>query len=229
MNQINNDPISIPEQIIEASEITKEVSIEASEITKEVSIEEVSIEEVSTEEVSDDKEKIRIRQPSSEELEDIRIIAMSYGVPVSRVVLKHITKNSSLSDSEKKRINKLIDGIHPEITLGCLEFLDNAKRRWYIALDDCSKNHDFNKEMSKIYVSEIRCRQLNDSMGMMFAYVRIIYANIIKEQHEIADLLREAYQHQLDFDQLEVDTEGRMFYINKDWNDRIGFHVKLQK
>jgi hypothetical protein len=167
------------------------------------------------------------RQPTPEEVEDLRNIALSYGVPVARRVFRQIVKNTELRPQDKVKLHKKIDEIHPEIVNpGSLTFKDSLNKIWYVILDDCGRDQDLNQEFEKISLDEKQMAVLKRQMSIMFNYARFVYAEIAHEQQELMDLLRHALEYAIDIDQLQYDLEKTQLYICKDWIDRIGFQIK---
>jgi hypothetical protein len=167
------------------------------------------------------------RQPTPQELEDLKFIAMCYGVPVTRRVLKQIVNNTEIRQQDKLQLYKKIDQIHPEfVNPGAINFVDQAGKTWYIILDDCSRDHDLDKELAKITAGPNAWIDIKRKMSIMFNYARHMYANLINENSELADQLRNALGWSIDIDQLQYDLETTQLYICKEWIDRIGFHVK---
>lgn len=160
--------------------------------------------------------------------EGVKVLRDLYGIPISRQLLKHLVKNiDDISSSERKRLNGLIDDIYPEIIdVGCIK-LNVRNKEYYILFDDCSRDHEHAKELSKLQLTNPKqIQQINQQINFMVNLIKIRYSEIIKEFPTLIHELDRASDYSIDFDQLQVDVNNCFLYINYDWIDRIGLFVK---
>lgn len=167
----------------------------------------------------------KLTPQQKEALQDIQ---NAYGIPVTRTIFRHIVKNSTANNTTKAELYNLIDQIHPEFDVpGGIDLVDINKKKWFIYLDDCSRDHNFTEQMEKMKLNKTGFDQVNVHLAIMFAYTRMKYADIINEFPDLVNRLHELYDHQLDIETLHADNN--MFCVNTEWLDRIGFFVKEVK
>ena len=161
---------------------------------------------------------------------DFQNLIRAMGLPAVRVTFRELIHNGTASEEKKKEFRQRAEKISPLSETGSISIdIPGQTKKAHIILGECPKDHDFGKEIQKIYklLPKKSHEEIRDRISFLIYLGRSIYAEMYNKDLSFQKEIKKYLPEDLDTTCLHVDLANTTLYINDEWPRRVGVLINF--
>lgn len=174
----------------------------------------------------------------AEGMKELQKIPFAIGGPAARFILLGLINYGCAPEDEKRKMIEMVHKASEDIGHGSteLKFPNASKggkpRSRYIMLDECPKDFDFGKELSKVLNEAYpqTHKQIKDEIAKVVAIGRFVYANIAHNNPELMQKIQEYLgpNEKILNKPISVDMKNTTLFVLENLDKRVGIYLRTQ-